>query len=210
MLQSIKNSLFNSIHIARGGAIRINSTAKVRKCVINAANVEHSAIVIEASARVRRCKIVVEGTNNKLIIEDGCQLQNLLIEVLGNNCTIVIGKGTRNTGEGKISCQENGTTLKIGENCLLARGITILTSDGHDILQDGKRINPADDILIEDRVWLCQDAMILKGAHVGCESVVGARSVVTGIIPRNVIAAGSPARPIQERITWNSSLTFNQ
>ncbi|EKO3957607.1 acyltransferase [Vibrio fluvialis] len=207
-LSTIKLRLQNSITLETGSKLRIDPNAKVRKCIIKATNVNQSSIEIERSASVRRCKIVVEGRNNKLIIEKGCQLQNLLIEVLGEDCTLIIGKDTRNTGEGKISCQEKGTTLRIGANSLLAKGVTILTSDGHDILEHGQRINPAKDILLEEHVWLGQDVMVLKGAKIGSGSVIGARSVVSDVIPSQSIAVGSPAKVIKQGITWDSALTF--
>jgi acetyltransferase-like isoleucine patch superfamily enzyme len=43
---------------------------------------------------------------------------------------------------------------------------------------------------------------ILKGAKIDDGSVIGSMSLVSGIIPNEVIAAGVPTRPIKEKITW--------
>ncbi|MFO7530004.1 MAG: hypothetical protein R6W86_14575 [Marinobacter sp.] len=51
--------------------------------------------------------------------------------------------------------------------------------------------------MIEDDVFIGMECLILKGAHIGAGSVIGARSVVTGAIPPGVIAAGSPAQVIR-------------
>ena len=39
--------------------------------------------------------------------------------------------------------------------------------------------------------------MVLKGARIGENTIIGAGSVVTGEIPANVIAAGNPCKVIR-------------
>ncbi|WP_279701050.1 acyltransferase [Aeromonas dhakensis] len=166
-----------------------------------------SSMDISPQARVRQCNIFIKGKNNRLIIEKGCNLRNLDIEVLGDDCTLFIGQDTSNTGYGKLSCREQGTRLEIGAGALLAKGITILTSDGHEIQDlDGHRLNQAQNVTIGKNVWIGQDAMILKGATIGEMAVIGARSVVTRHIPSNCIAAGHPAKVLQEGVCWDEKL----
>ncbi|MGL5041165.1 MAG: acyltransferase [Aeromonas sp.] len=158
---------------------------------------------------LRRCHITIKGCGNRLIIGKGCYLRGMTLEVLGDNCTLEIGNHVKNTGPGKLSCRERGTRLIIGEHSLLATGVTMLTSDGHDIYDAaGTRINPAQDILIGSRVWIGQEAMILKGATIEHGAVIGARALVTSNIKANQIAIGSPARAIRSDITWHEPLTF--
>ncbi|MEM5776015.1 MAG: DapH/DapD/GlmU-related protein, partial [Anaerolineaceae bacterium] len=52
-------------------------------------------------------------------------------------------------------------------------------------------------VVIEDMVFIGTNSLVLKGAHIGRGSVIGAGSVVTGEIPAGVIAAGNPARVIR-------------
>jgi acetyltransferase-like isoleucine patch superfamily enzyme len=49
---------------------------------------------------------------------------------------------------------------------------------------------------IGNNVWLGLVVVVLKGASVGNNSAIGARSLVAGHIPENVIAAGNPCRTI--------------
>jgi len=47
-------------------------------------------------------------------------------------------------------------------------------------------------------VWLAGQTAVLKGVHIGDNSIVGFRGVVTSDVPPNVIVAGDPARVIKQ------------
>jgi acetyltransferase-like isoleucine patch superfamily enzyme len=51
--------------------------------------------------------------------------------------------------------------------------------------------------MIEDKVWIGMDALILKGVTIGEGSVVAARSVVTKDVPPYSLVAGNPARVVK-------------
>lgn len=53
-------------------------------------------------------------------------------------------------------------------------------------------------IVIQDRVWIGFDAVILKGVTVGEGAIVGARSVVTADVPPYSVVAGNPARVVRQ------------
>ena len=54
-------------------------------------------------------------------------------------------------------------------------------------------------IIVGDDVWIGRGAAILAGANIGRGSIIGANSVVTGVVPPGMIAAGSPARILRSR-----------
>jgi acetyltransferase-like isoleucine patch superfamily enzyme len=87
-------------------------------------------------------------------------------------------------------------------------GIDVTVGDLHSIVdvETGKRINPAADVSIGERVWIGQNALSLKGAAIGAGSVIGACSIVTGAIPENSVAVGNPARVIRSGATWRHDL----
>lgn len=137
-------------------------------------------ITIHPNASVKGCKITIKGKGNYLQIDEQCNLRNMNIEILGDECIVHIGSRTTNTGICKISCREKKTSITIGSDCLLANNVMILTSDGHDIYQDNIRINHAADVIINNHVWLAENVMVLKGVHIEDDCVIGANSVVTG------------------------------
>jgi acetyltransferase-like isoleucine patch superfamily enzyme len=55
-------------------------------------------------------------------------------------------------------------------------------------------------IEIEENVWIGQYSRILKGVHIGKNSIVASNSVVTSNVPANSIVGGNPARVIKVEI----------
>ena len=53
-------------------------------------------------------------------------------------------------------------------------------------------------IVIGDRVWIGDRAVILGGVHIGEGAVIGANAVVTHDIPPYAVAAGVPAKVIKQ------------
>ena len=66
------------------------------------------------------------------------------------------------------------------------------TSEGQEIC-----LTYALPVKIEDGVWIGGGTIILPGATIGKNSVIGAGSVVTRSIPANCIAVGNPCRVIK-------------
>jgi acetyltransferase-like isoleucine patch superfamily enzyme len=77
----------------------------------------------------------------------------------------------------------------------------------HSILDaSGERTNPAADVSIGAHVWVGQRAMILKGAKIGDNCVVGAGAIVVGTIPANSLCVGVPAKTIRSGVSWRHDL----
>lgn len=53
-------------------------------------------------------------------------------------------------------------------------------------------------IVIEDDVWVCENATILKGVTIGRGSIVACGAVVTKNVPPYTVVAGNPARVVKE------------
>ncbi|TNH98325.1 acyltransferase [Aeromonas sobria] len=165
-------------------------------------------IEIRGSVRVKKCHIIIKGTGNKLVFHDGAILNNVIIEIDGQGCELSIGADCV-IGEGcYFSCRERNTKLSIGDNCMFSRNVRLMTSDGHDILHHGIRINMARDISIGNHVWLADGVTVLKGVSIGDGAVVGINALLTTNVPGYVVAAGFPAKVIKENIIWREDITF--
>lgn len=103
-----------------------------------------------------------------------------------------------------ITLHEAGSIV-IGRDCMLSGDVRMDVSDMHSILDAAtkQRINPPEDICIDDHVWIGQGVHILKGTTIGANSILGAKAVVCSAIPSGVIAVGVPAKVVKEGITWD-------
>ena len=163
---------------------------------------------IDKSARVRRCFISVKGNNNRLIIKKGANVSGTRIEICGDNCSIVIGENCHVGENCYLSSRERSITLSIGDDSSLARNVKVMTSDGHSITQNKKRVNPAKSIIIGDHVWIADGAVVLKGCSIGDNSIIGLHSLVTKNIGDHKIAVGNPAVEVKHNVDWEDALTY--
>lgn len=92
--------------------------------------------------------------------------------------------------------------LHIGNECWISWNVSILDGDGHN-LKHKDFDNKPEPIIINDKVWIGNNSVILKGVEIGEGSVVGSGSVVTRSVPPNCLVVGNPARIIKENITWD-------
>ena len=95
-----------------------------------------------------------------------------------------------------------GNNVAFGPNVsLLATNHPLLASERLGISPDGQATafaEYAQEIHIDDNVWLAANVTVLGGVHIGANAVIGAGSVVTHDIPPNTLAAGVPCRPLRQ------------
>lgn len=129
--------------------------------------------------------------------------------ILGERCRIdvhlsEVGLARIAVGAGTILGPRNhlgaASSVEIGSGVLTAEGVTILDHD-HDFSdpEDPRRRNRtviAAPVRIEDRVFLGERVVVLKGVTIGRCAVVGAHAVVTHDLPPYSMCVGAPARPI--------------
>ena len=60
-------------------------------------------------------------------------------------------------------------------------------------------------VRIEDNVWIPWRVFIMPGVTIGSDSIIGANSTVTQSLGNNVLAAGSPAKVIKEKVNTGLS-----
>lgn len=88
--------------------------------------------------------------------------------------------------------------IRIGDGVMIAPSVT-LTTTGHPV-HPSRRVDFgrfSEPIVIEDKVWIGSNAVILPGVRIGYGSVVGAGSVVSRTIPPMTVAVGTPCRVIR-------------
>ncbi len=95
-------------------------------------------------------------------------------------------------------------SVRIGNFCLIARGVQIRDSDGHPTDYRERRkgtpvtkegISP---VTIHDDVWIGAHSIILKGVTIGPRSIIGSGAIVTHDVPPDCVAVGNPARIVRK------------
>lgn len=117
------------------------------------------------------------------------------------------------TGASAVGCsmeiEGEGVGVAIGDDALISGGVWVRTHDMHAIhdLPSGAQIGRAAiSTVLERHVWLGQDAMLLGCERVGMGSIVGARSLVKGVVAPMSVVAGTPARTIRQGVSWGRDL----
>lgn len=157
---------------------------------------------VDASTDTKDVRVTVRGSGNVLSIGPGCRLT--LRVFLADGARLSIGAKVTTTGQLTIIAHE-GALVTIDDNCLFSQNIVMRPSDVHKIFDaaTGVRLNEPAPIRIGAGVWVGEQVMFLKGSSVAAGSVVGARSVVTGVFDEpGVVIAGHPARIRRRGIRW--------
>ena len=82
--------------------------------------------------------------------------------------------------------------ITIGRNLIAAPGSVILAHDAALVNKTGQ--HRVENTTIGDNVYIGVNAVILPGARIGNNAIIGAGSVVNGRVPDNMVASGNPAR----------------
>lgn len=171
---------------------------------------------------INKCSIRLKSEKFSIFIDDYSHLDGVHLEI-GENSDFYLGVNSKLKGtviindNGKFSagaglvCNSpvlinitESCSVDIGRDCLFANP-TIMTSDFHGIYgrHGGGILNKDASVKISDRVWLATNTVVLKGADIGSDSIVGAGACVSGRIDDFSVAIGSPAKVIKSNIAWN-------
>lgn len=139
--------------------------------------------------------------------------------VLGDNC-LMQGRSRMSAEEGRIQfgnfvsvgsgffaiCSEKAPVI-VGNDCMLSKDVTLLSTDSHSIIDLNlkKNLSPEKDaeVQIGEHVWIGKGAVIMPGTRIEKGSIVGALSLVKGSFEGNTTIAGNPAKIINVGRTWD-------
>ena len=117
---------------------------------------------------------------------------------------------------GPLTVLDFGTdyTLTIGACCSIASGVVFNLAGDHPLQRVssfpfkakalGGELTEATskgDIIVDDDVWIGQNAIILSGVHIGQGAVIAAGAIVTKDVPAYAIVCGVPAKMIKKRFS---------
>ena len=157
-------------------------------------------------ASLSRCSFHAHGNGNLIVVGPHARLKNVVLMASGDYSAVGVGAGTTwESGRGFAS--KNGRCLIIGRDCMFSNSVVLRTNDAHGIfdLSTQKLINPPEDVIVGEHVWLGNGVRVSKGSNVGRSSVVGQGAIVSGSVEAHSVYAGVPARKVKGGVTWSRS-----
>jgi len=132
----------------------------------------------------------------KLVFEGAAHIGRGSKIIVYKNAILELGDNFAISASSTISCRKH---IKFGKDMQFSWDCLVMDSDTHIIMDEqGNCINPDKEIVFDDKVWIGNGCMILKGAHVPNNCVIGARSVVAGSkFDDHTIIVGNPAKSVK-------------
>ena len=165
-------------------------------------NIYYRFLGVKLNGYVWLRQVEIPRNYSDIEIEANCALDRGVTLLCSNKALshpkILIGANTylnRHTFIDAILSVTIGKDCAIGPNCYI-------TDHDHGLdtqLPPLQQPMVAKKTKIGDRVWLGANVTVLKGVHIGDDTVIGAGSVVTKDIPAGAIAVGVPAQVIKSK-----------
>ena len=138
-------------------------------------------------------KLIVYG-NVKVKIGSGTRI-GMTVKIYGSG-DVTIGRNTLLNGC-RIGCVRS---IQIGDECLIS-DCFLQDSDYHN-LEPHLRFAPpgpkvSAPIIIDRNVWIGARATVMKGVHIGQDSVIGLGSIIRQSVPPGVVVIGNPQQIVK-------------
>jgi acetyltransferase-like isoleucine patch superfamily enzyme len=181
---------------------------------------------IEPDVRIGRgVRVVLEPwTHNVLHVGAGCWIDdNVLLQLKGGS--VVLGPRVQLRRDmvlnvaGRLDCEGDNVVswnsvihcsndVRIGRQTIIGEHTTIADSS-HYFTEPDEHVwhnVRVGSVRIGDNTWICAKATLGRGANVGSHCIVGANSVVVGVVPNGSLASGVPAvvRPLP--LPWTAPM----
>lgn len=154
-------------------------------------------------AYIQTTNVLCIGASYFKVGEKSSIRKNTIVAIVAKNkkSGICIGYNTY-IGENNNLRAADGI-IKIGNNCLISQGVTIVTSnhkiEKNKLIIEQEWESKKGEVYIEDDVWIGANAVVLPDVTIHKGAVIAAGAIVTKDVPEYAIVAGNPARIIKYR-----------
>ena len=136
-------------------------------------------------------------SKNSIIKIDGFTAYSGVKIFIGENAELIIGHDSYINYNSTINCQ---TKISIGNYVMISENVKIQDHNQHTIHREGYKLKAP--IIIQDKVWIGMNCIILPGVTIGQGAVVAAGSIVNKDVPPFALVGGVPAKVLRNNIKW--------
>jgi len=178
---------YSLINIAKSAVIELdaNSHLGINQTCIKRKKIRPATLYLSnnASLKIHGSFTMLEG--GEIVLLEGASME------VGNNSYM---------NDSLIQCESK---IIIGDNCAIAGGVIIQDTDFHPTFdENGVRREHTKPIYIGNHVWICSNAIILKGVTIGDGAIIAAGAVVTKDVPAKCLIGGNPAKVLKTNVIW--------
>lgn len=150
-----------------------------------AARKRNADIIVGRGLRLdRRLALRLEGSRCRLRLGSGVQSDGAGVIVIGMNGSLTIGDNVYLNSGVMISCLGD---IQIGENTLIGPQVNIFDNN-HRFGRDGVSRECVPGVVTVGRnCWIAANVILLDGAQIGDNCVIGAGCVIKGVVPAGTI-----------------------
>lgn len=146
-----------------------------------------NTVHIEKSTKRHRAIINIHGDNNTILIGENSNLGGLTIDIgsakwKNTGARLTIGRNFSTGSRSRFILPNPENVIKIGDDCMFSNSIILRAGEYPHLIFDnitGAYLDLSDGIFIGDHVWVGEGVYINKSVTINRECIVGARSVVT-------------------------------
>jgi acetyltransferase-like isoleucine patch superfamily enzyme len=162
-----------------------------------------SAVIRAAGGKVGHTLTVERGATFRqwphrgVRIGDDVHLARGVVIDVPRGARLELGDGSKIMHYTVIAAAEH---IRIGAMTQVAECCSVRDAD-HGVALDEPMFHQltSSPTIIGDDVWIARGCAVLKGTTIGDGAVLGANSVLKGVLPPRSIAVGAPARVVRER-----------
>lgn len=120
---------------------------------------------------------------------------------VANDAILIFGNNFYANRNFTLVCVDS---IEFGNDILIGWNVEIRDTDGHYIIENGEEKSNHSPITVENHVWICSYATIMKGCKIGNNCVVAYKScLIKSDGQDNCLMGGYPAKILRQEINWH-------
>lgn len=143
----------------------------------------------------RRCRIQIDH-GGAIRLAAGCELDDGVTVAAAPGAVVHLAPGVF---VGHHSTIAAASSVRIGAGTFLAELVSVRDHDHDEAFPIASGVKNVEAVVIGADCWLASKVTVVRGASIGDGVIVGANSVVRGVLGSEVVAVGSPAVARRQR-----------